>query len=640
MFHPDAKFQFSEAASPFVRARSLAQVLQDDAQVSPRALMQAKQRAQDWQATLGEILIADGDIDEDQLLHACGRVQGHQVVSLITQPPDPSLADLFPPEFCLKYGVAGWKKIGTEITLVTSRPERIDALREALPMALRWSRLVLAPETQLTPWLTTQHRSYLTQLAESRTPAMLSCRARTNQPIASRLVVAILLLAAIFGSVLAPKAMFLGVLAWVCFAQCATFGMKLTASIATWTASKPKQTSPDTDVGQLPRISMLVPLYKEHDIASALVKRLSRLTYPKPLLEVLLVLEEHDDITHETIACTTLPDWIRVVEVPAGSGLTTKPRALNYALDFCRGDIIGIWDAEDAPAPDQLEKVARHFSTAPKNLACVQGVLDYYNPYTNWLSRCFTIEYATWFRVVLPGLSRMGFAIPLGGTTLFLRRDIIEEVGGWDAHNVTEDADLGIRLARFGYHTEILPCVTQEEANCRPIAWIKQRSRWLKGYMITYMVHMRNPATLLRQVGVRKALGIQLIFAASLTQFLFAPLLWLFWGAAFGLETGIDSLIPKQIKLTMAVILTVFGILNAGIALIAITGQKRTPLYPWVLTMVFYFPLATFAAYKALYELIFRPYFWDKTEHGKTQEGLSADHSAVGTLLEASHKSL
>ena len=131
----------------------------------------------------------------------------------------------------------------------------------------------------------------------------------------------------------------------------------------------------------------------------------------------------------------------------------------------------------------------------------MQGVLDFYNPAVNWLSRCFTIEYATWFRVILPGMQRLGLAVPLGGTTLFFRRDVLTSLGGWDAHNVTEDADLGIRLARHGYVTHLLPTVTFEEANCHVLPWIKQRSRWLKGYAITWLVHMRQPALLWSQLG-------------------------------------------------------------------------------------------------------------------------------------------
>src|SRR5690606_9418328 len=229
-----------------------------------------------------------------------------------------------------------------------------------------------------------------------------------------------------------------------------------------------------------------------------------------------------------------LPEWMRVITVPRGT-VKTKPRALNHALVYARGAIVGVYDAEDAPDPDQLMKVVSQFQRSGPEVACLQGVLDYYNPHTNWLSRCFTIEYATWFRLILPGIARLGLSVPLGGTTLFFRRSVLEELGGWDAHNVTEDADLGIRLARRGYRTELLDTVTGEEANCRAIPWIKQRSRWIKGYMMTWAVHMRQPALLWRQLGPRRFAGFQVMFLGSILQSLLAPLMWSFWILPFGL---------------------------------------------------------------------------------------------------------
>jgi len=205
----------------------------------------------------------------------------------------------------------------------------------------------------------------------------------------------------------------------------------------------------------LPVITLLIPLYRERAIADHLLTRLEALDYPRERLDVCLVLEDDDATTRAALNRTHLLTWMRPIVVPQGT-LRTKPRALNYALDFARGSIVGIYDAEDAPDPDQLRIVAATFATAPPNVACLQGVLDYYNSSANWLTRCFTIEYASWFRVVLPGYARMGLVVPLGGTTLFFRRDILEQLGGWDAHNVTEDADLGLRLVRAGYRTCLL----------------------------------------------------------------------------------------------------------------------------------------------------------------------------------------
>ena len=348
--------------------------------------------------------------------------------------------------------------------------------------------------------------------------------------------------------------------------------------------------------------------------------RLSKLTYPKCLLDVLLVIEEADDTTQNMLARIDLPPWIRPVVVPDCQP-RTKPRAMNYALDFCEGEIIGVYDAEDAPAPDQITQVVRRFQSLPPDVACIQGVLDYYNPRQNWLARCFTIEYATWFRLILPGISQLGWAIPLGGTTLFFRRAILEHLGGWDAHNVTEDADLGFRLARHGYRTEMLATVTDEEANCRPWAWIRQRSRWLKGYMTTYIVHMRRPGLLIRQLGPWKFLGFQAHFVTALSQFLLAPVLWSFWLVLFGFAHPLDPFISRDLMIGLGSGFLVIEVINITIHASAVAGRRHRHLLPWTPTMHFYTPLGAVAAYKAVYELAVKPYFWDKTQHGFATTG-------------------
>lgn len=368
----------------------------------------------------------------------------------------------------------------------------------------------------------------------------------------------------------------------------------------------------------LPKVSVLVPLLNEKEIAGKLVQRLTRLTYPKSLLEVVLVLEQHDTVTRDTIARTELPSWISVIEVPSANRLTTKPRALNYALDFCRGSIIGVWDAEDAPEPDQIEKVVTRFQDAPENVACLQGVLDYYNPKTNWISRCFTIEYATWWRMILPGVAQLGLVIPLGGTTLFFRRNILEKLCGWDAHNVTEDADLGIRLARHGYVTELIPTVTFEEANCRAWPWVKQRSRWLKGFAITWLVHMRAPRALLRDLGFIRFMGVQTLLLATFAQFAFAPLLWSFWITLAGFEHPVALTLGAPVALGMAWFFFCSEIINLGISMVAVSRREHRHLMAYVLTLPLYFPMAAISAYKAMKEIVVEPFYWDKTEHGVT----------------------
>jgi cellulose synthase/poly-beta-1,6-N-acetylglucosamine synthase-like glycosyltransferase len=260
------------------------------------------------------------------------------------------------------------------------------------------------------------------------------------------------------------------------------------------------------------------------------------------------------------------------------------------------------------------------FNEAPENVVCLQGILDYYNPRENWISRCFTIEYATWWRLVLPGISKLGLVLPLGGTTLFFKRDALEKLGRWDAHNVTEDADLGVRLARHGYVTELIPTVTFEEANCRPWRWVRQRSRWLKGFMITYFVHMRDPIQLIRDLGFARFMGLQMIFLATFSQFALAPLLWSFWITMFGVAHPVQSILGDTTIMTLIVLFFLSEILNITMALTAVSSQHHRHLMKWVLTMPLYFTLGALASYKAIYEMIVTPFYWDKTEHGVTKE--------------------
>ncbi|MEX0282894.1 MAG: glycosyltransferase [Arenibacterium sp.] len=376
---------------------------------------------------------------------------------------------------------------------------------------------------------------------------------------------------------------------------------------------------------RLPKVSVLVPLYREREIANALVGRLKRLTYPKALLDVVLVLEEEDNVTRNALEQTDLPAWIRLVEVPAAGSLKTKPRAMNYALDFCRGDIIGIWDAEDAPASDQIEKITEAFASAPSDVVALQGILDYYNPRSNWMARCFTIEYATWFRVILPGIARLGLVVPLGGTTVFMKRTALEQLGGWDAHNVTEDADLGMRLCRAGFRTELVDTVTYEEANCKPWPWVKQRSRWLKGFLITYLVHMRRPKQLARELGFWRFLSFQAFFLGTLGQFTLAPVMWSYWLLIVGLphpmaEAGMGALITLAVGIFLATEALAW---LAG--LIAVSRSDRRFLIPYIPTLMLYFPLGALAMLKALFELALSPYFWDKTQHGLSSEGPTSE---------------
>lgn len=591
--------------------RPLATLLTEAGALDPARALEALTRSRHQRSPLSRLLRSEGLVSPEQLRNALAR--SHGVASLDRQltPPSSTLAGLLPPEICLRHAALPWTRHEDGLVLAMAHPEGFDRVRSLLPATETRVVLALATEEDIIAEVVERHGAAMAERAETELPADLSCR-DLNQLTGSRR--ALLLLAALSFLWLlfsAPALFFSGALALTA----ATLAFGQIAKLAAFFAGLPPLPPGPRGGIEAPPVSLLIPLHREENIASTLVRRLERIDYPRAQLQALLVLEAGDRITRAALRVAALPPWMRVVEVPPGT-VTTKPRALNYALNFARGEIIGIYDAEDSPAPDQLRRLAAHFGRAPPEEACVQGILDFYNPRANWMSRCFTIEYASWFRVLLPGFARLGFAIPLGGTTVFFRREALDRVGGWDAHNVTEDADLGIRLARFGYRTALLPLVTREEANCHPWLWVRQRSRWLKGYLITWLVHMRQPRRLLRELGAWRVLGLQVIFLTALLQFLLAPLLWSLWLIPLGLPHPLAGGIAAP--LLSLVTLALLGA-EAVSLVVGLGGVARSPhprLLPWVPTLFLYFPLATLALYKALWELLSRPFYWDKTSHG------------------------
>lgn len=560
---------------------------------------------------LPDVLRTRGLVVERDLLGVDARNHGIRVLDLETALPDPRLIDAVGVQDCLRHGLVPWQKVGAVTVVATSRPEEFHRLRPMLEDRLGPVAAGIASSRAILTAIHARRGDRLAHAAETRVAPAESCRNWPRLHQSPRAMATLGLIVAALA--VAPIATGLAALGFAVFSLACLTVLKIAATIAALRAPLPGP-APTSDAIP-PVVSIIVALYREADIARRLVRRLARLDYPAELLDVILVVEAEDHITLDALGNSELPPWMRVVVVPEGQ-VKTKPRALNHAFDHARGAIVGVYDAEDAPDPDQLKKVVERFQRSGPEVACLQGVLDYYNPRTNWLSRCFTIEYAGWFRLVLPGLARLGLVVPLGGTTLFFRREVLDRLGAWDAHNVTEDADLGIRLARHGYRTELIDTVTHEEANCRPLPWIKQRSRWIKGYMMTWAVHMRQPVQLWRQLGPRGFLGFQVLFLGTIAQFLLAPLLWSFLLLPFGFHHPLYAALPWAAVWCIA---GVFFLSEAANILIGSLGLGRTAhglSRMWVLTLKVYYPLASLAAYKGLFELATRPFYWDKTTHG------------------------
>ena len=614
--------------------RQLGQILLDDGAVETAHLLKAVIMRQSRNSRLGQILLAQGWVTPEALLKALARQWRVSIADLVATPADPRLIDAVGAEFCLSHGVVPWRRVGGITWVASARPECFADLCQELPADFGHIRMLLCSEDQVAAAVLAARKTSLIRKAEMRVAPEESCRTR-NEARIGQITLALMAVIAV-GLWFVPKAILSALTFWALLTLVTQTILKVAAFYAANRAQAPEQR---TDAGQapLPLISVMVPLFKESDVAGKLITRLARLDYPRELTDILLVVEASDSTTKTALERTTLPSWIRVIEVPDGP-IQTKPRALNYALNFCRGQIVGVWDAEDRPEADQLTKVAQRFALAPADVGCLQGALDYYNPRTNWLARCFTIEYAAWFRVLLPGVARLGLVVPLGGTTLFFRRDVLDQVDAWDAWNVTEDADLGVRMVRRGWRTEILETTTDEEANCRALPWIKQRSRWLKGYAMTWGVHMRAPRALWRDLGPLRFLSFQVQFLGTVSQYILAPVLWSFWLLTFDLphplSTPLAGIWGGYAMTVLFVTFILSELISIGIGMWAVRGAKHRHLMPWVPSLHLYFPLGCLAGWKAIYEIIVKPFYWDKTVHGlydvnEDQKAAVATSSAV-----------
>jgi cellulose synthase/poly-beta-1,6-N-acetylglucosamine synthase-like glycosyltransferase len=369
--------------------------------------------------------------------------------------------------------------------------------------------------------------------------------------------------------------------------------------------------------GPLPLYTVLVPLYREAAVVPHLLRALERIDYPHDRLEVVLIVESVDGETQTALAQAALAHHMRVLVVPDGRP-RTKPRACQYALQFARGDYVVVYDAEDVPEPDQLRRALAALRAEPDRLGCLQAQLNIYNSRTSWLTRQFTIEYTALFDAILPTLEQLKLPVPLGGTSNHFPRAVLDAVGGWDPYNVTEDADLGIRLARAGWRVGVLRSTTWEEAPPTFAVWRGQRTRWLKGWMQTYLVHMRSPRRLWRELGARRFLGLQVLMGGLILSALVHP--WFYVLVALDLWHGRLLGIPDSLLGHSLLWIGVFNVIAGYISAIAlgiVSAARRgcLGLAVHAALMPLYWLGISFAAYRALAQLVSAPYYWEKTEH-------------------------
>lgn len=388
--------------------------------------------------------------------------------------------------------------------------------------------------------------------------------------------------------------------------------------------SQPRLDSPPPLIA-LPRYSVIVALYDEATILPYLIERLSALDYPPELLDGYLALEAHDQATIDAASALSRPDWLQVLVVPPGSP-TTKPRALNYALSLAKGDLLTVYDAEDEPDPLQLREAASRFATEDSDLVCLQAPLRIRRRHKGWaaspfLDRQFAAEYAALFEITLPAMARMALPFPLGGTSNHFRVSALRALGGWDAWNVTEDADLGFRVWRRGWRLGVLSRPTYETPPGRLLHWLPQRTRWLKGYMQTVLVHTRS----LSGMGWRGWSALALTLGTALASAALHALS-VAWIISFVMMVVLTGYLLATPWLGLAILFS--G--SAAAILTTAIGAKRAsvPFGLWdMLVAPIYWSLLSLAFAHALVRLIVEPHRWDKTAHQPDV----ADQAALAT---------
>jgi cellulose synthase/poly-beta-1,6-N-acetylglucosamine synthase-like glycosyltransferase len=373
-----------------------------------------------------------------------------------------------------------------------------------------------------------------------------------------------------------------------------------------------------------PEYTILCPLYKEAQVVPQFVQAMMSLDYPAEKLQILFLTEEDDTATRNAIRSLSLPPHFKVIVVPDGKP-RTKPRACNYGLMLAKGQYVVIYDAEDIPDPLQLKKSVLAFANHGVDVVCVQAKLNFYNIRQNLLTRWFTAEYSTWFDMILPGLQLANFSLPLGGTSNHFRTASLRALGGWDAYNVTEDCDLGLRLKRYRMNTVILDSTTLEEANPQLKNWLRQRSRWIKGYMQTYLVHMRHPVEDFRRGRLYDLFSFQFVIGCGMAFLFLNPLMWILLGLylVFG-QAVIDiyhALFPGPILYLGAICLLFGNLFYLYLNLVSCMKRKQYHILPWILFIPGYWVLMSIAALYALFELMVKPHYWQKTVHGLHLKG-------------------
>ncbi|MFY0405686.1 glycosyltransferase family 2 protein [Solicola sp. PLA-1-18] len=576
---------------------------------------------------LGEVLVASGLVRRVDLFRVLADMWGYTLIDLVREPVEAGVLQGLDPR---RLADQGWVPVrrgrvgatGTEFVLVATSERPTPALRATVEQALATPvQFQVTTDWDLRHAL---HEGFRDEIVEQATMGLwqreATQSARTTVLGRQKLGIVLTLVAIAVAAVLAPLATAKTAMAVVSLVFLASVLFKYVVCLSGAKRENHVQVT-DAEVealdpGDLPVYTVLVPVYREANVVADLIANLGALDYPAEKLEILLLLEQDDDETIAAAKAARPPETVTFVIVPPGHP-QTKPKACNVGLFFARGEHLVIYDAEDKPDPDQLKKAVLAFRRGGDDLVCVQAALNYWNATDNWLTRMFTLEYSFWFDYMLPGLDKLHLPIPLGGTSNHFRTADLRELGGWDPFNVTEDADLGIRASALGKTVGVVNSTTFEEANRAPGNWVRQRSRWIKGYLQTLLVHARQPGRLVRKAGPVQVGAFALLIGGTPATFLCTPpLLALFVASLVVGPSALGGLFGGWVLWVSLFNLIAGNGLMIHISMMGAFKRRRYELVPWALLNPVYWLLHSIASYKALWQLITKPHYWEKTTHG------------------------
>jgi cellulose synthase/poly-beta-1,6-N-acetylglucosamine synthase-like glycosyltransferase len=571
---------------------------------------------------LGQILVSSGLINRLVLSEALADQFGLKHINLRLEQADPAVVKIMDADTCRKLGCLPVRRVGKILIVAITDPTQMNSIKAEIEK-LHSGEIEYRMTSEFDiEWVSRAvfHDSYMRESIWGlfyRNPQESAYQTFTKPQIAFFVLAFSLVVGGLFYRQYQTLLYFNILISFIYLGiSIFRFWIAFRGASAPVEAQISQNDLKNLKESDLPVYTILIPVFKEKEVLPSLLQSLENLDYPKSKLDIKLLLEEVDKETRDEAMRIKPPGNIEFITIP-DSKPRTKPKACNYGLISARGKYLVIYDAEDKPEPDQLKKVVVAFKQGGDDLVCVQAKLNYYNRNQNMLTRWFTCEYSNWFDMILPGLDRENFPIPLGGTSNHFVTEKLRELGGWDPFNVTEDADLGIRMYKHHYKTVVVDSTTFEEANSQIWNWIRQRTRWIKGYMQTWLVDMRHPFKLLRELGLKGILGFHLTVGGTPFLFIINPIFWVLTTMSFVFRWELLSgIFPPAIFLISSFNLIVGNFVFVYLNVISSFRRGYYELGKYALLSPIYWILMSVASWRALWQLIFKPFVWEKTTHG------------------------